>query len=1049
MRHRNFGQIFYLSLFLLVLPLLFVISMPSSSFAVHDAPGAFAEDPAVNGCNHCHNMTIIAGNADGSNRLIAYSPLNTPNDRDPHAKRNSWGGTVTIMNGKEAGIVFTSTTTNYLNAWYSTGHSCPAGIPQGSSCAGSPGPFTLTVTKTGSGTGTVTGPVGTADGINCGTNCSEAYNSGTSVTLTETPDVGSAFGGWGGDCLFAGMSTTCTLTMNAAKNVTAQFNIPDTQAPTTPQNVQGTPDPNQCKIVLTWDQSSDNVAVTGYNIYRDLGTNPVGVSSLLTFTDTGLAQGTTYSYEVTAFDAAGNESARSSPPTQVTTTSGCTNVPIVMFRMSVDNAGNEGNLGSDWAAISGDGYRIAFHSDATNLVSGDTNSALDVFVRDRVANTTTRVSVDSSGTQGNGLSGYPSISRDGRYVAFWSLATNLVSGDTNVVDDIFVHDMVTGATERISVSSSGTQANGPSYPVTPLSADGRYVAFASAASNLVANDTNNQVDIFVRDRQLGTTERVSVDSSGLQGNGYSGNPSISADGRYVVFQSTATNLVGGGGDTNGVQDVFVHDRQTGETLRISVGSGGTQANDASVSSTRNGISADGQLIGFSSLATNLVSGDTNGVQDAFVYNRVTNTVERISVDSNGVQGNGFSMLTSLSSDGHYVGFNSQSTNLVINDTNGVQDVFVHNRLTHKTERISVDSSGIEGNNISYRADLSSDGRYAAFSSDANNLILGDTNGVRDVFVRDRGAPALKNISSRVLVQTGANVAIGGFIITGTEPKTVLIRARGPSMSGAPFNIQGTLSNPSLQLYSFAAGAFIAQNDDWQTTNPQCDSPALSCGGAAQITATGKDPCQPNPGQTSPPPGCTQESAILITLPPGNYGAIMSGVNNGTGVGLVEVFDVDTLTMSKLGNISTRALVLTDANVAIGGFIIGGDNLKKVLIRGRGPSMSGAPFNFQGTLSNPFLRLYSFAAGTYIAENNDWQTTLALCAQSGYECGGATEITATGKDPCQPNPGQTSPPPGCTQESAILITLPPGNYGAILSGVNAGTGLGLIEVFEIP
>ncbi len=1041
MRHRKLGRIFYLFLFLLVLPLLFVVSMPSSSFAVHDAPGAFAEDPAINGCNHCHNMTITAGNADGSNRLAAYSPLNVPGERDPHTKRNSWGGTVTIMNGKEA-TPFTSVTTAYLNAWYCTTCSCPSGIAQGQSCNELPGPFTLTITRTGSGTGTVTAPVGTNDGINCGTNCSEAYNSGTMVTMTATPDVGSVFGGWTGnsDC------SDGQVTMNADKTCTAIFNVPDTQAPTIPQNVQGTPDPNQCKITLTWDPSTDNVGVTGYNVYRDLGTSPVGVSSLTTFTDTGLAQGTMYTYEVTAFDGATpvpNESGRSTA-IQVTTTSGCTNVPIVMFRMSVDNTGNQGNSGSDWASISGDGYRIAFHSDSNNLVPNDTNGLLDIFVRDRVANTTTRVSVDSSGTQGNGHSGHPSISRDGRYVAFWSLATNLVSGDTNTVDDIFVHDMVTGATERISVSSSGTQGNGPSYPVTPLSADGRYVAFASAASNLVANDTNNQIDIFVRDRQTGTTERVSVDSSGLQANGYSGNPSINADGRYVMFQSTATNLIGG--DTNVVQDVFVHDRQTGETLRVSVGPGGTQANDTSQSSTRNGISADGQLIGFSSLATNLVSGDTNGVQDAFVYNRVTNTVERVSVDSNGVQGNGFSMLTSLSSDGHFVGFNSQATNLVNNDTNGVQDVFVHNRLTHKTERVSVDSSGIEGNNISYRADLSSDGRYAAFSSDADNLVLGDTNGVRDVFVRDRGASTLRNISTRAYVLTGNNIAIGGFRISGTEPKTVLIRGRGPSMGGPPFNLPGVLPDPMITLY-FGSNP-IAQNDNWQTTEPQCDSPAISCGGASQITATGKDPCQPFPGQSSPPQGCTLESAILVTLPPGLYTVFIQGVNNVTGIGLIEVFEADTnTTMSNLVNISTRAFVGTGDNVAIGGFVVQGDNLRKVLIRGRGPSLGGPPFNLPGVLADPFLRLYH--GSTAIAENNDWQTSLALCSQSGYECGGASEITATGKDPCQPFPGQSSPPQGCTMESAIIITLPPGLYTAILSGVNLGTGLGIVEVFDVP
>ncbi len=306
---------------------------------------------------------------------------------------------------------------------------------------------------------------------------------------------------------------------------------------------------------------------------------------------------------------------------------------------------------------------------------------------------------------------------------------------------------------------------------------------------------------------------------------------------------------------------------------------------------------------------------------------------------------------------------------------------------------------------------------------------------------------MTNIATRALVQTGSNVEIGGFIIGGTDPKTVLIRGRGPSMGGAPFNIPGTLANPTLQLYSFAAGAFIAQNDDWQTTDSLCGSPAIFCGNVTQIQATGKDPCQPNPGQTTAPPGCYLESAIYITLLPGNYGAIVSGVNSGTGAGLVEIFEVDNPT-TELINIATRSLVQTGANVEIAGFIIGGNVPKQVLIRGRGPSMAGAPFNYSGTLANPMMQIYSFATQTYIAQNNDWQVGDPLCGSNGYVCGGANEIIATGLDPCQPNPGQTVAPPGCSQESAILITLPPGNYSAVVSGVGGTVGVGLVEVFGI-
>src|SRR3990172_11197624 len=241
---------------------------------------------------------------------------------------------------------------------------------------------------------------------------------------------------------------------------------------------------------------------------------------------------------------------------------------------------------------------------------------------------------------------------------------------------------------------------------------------------------------------------------------------------------------------------------------------------------------------------------------------------------------------------------------------------------------------------------------------------------------------------------------------------------------------------------------IAKNDNWQVSDPLCQNSGYICGDSAAIVATGIDPCQPNPGQTVAPPGCSNESAILITLPPGGYTAKVSGVNGGTGVGLVEVFDPDNSTLPKLINISTRARVLTGTDIMVGGFWIGaGTGNKTVLIRARGPSMSGAPFNLSGTLVNPTVQIFSQQTHTAIAQNDDWQIPDSLCASSGFVCGGTAEITATGMDPCQPNPGQTVAPPGCFQESAVLITLPPGGYTAKVSGVNNGTGLGLVEIFE--
>jgi hypothetical protein len=173
----------------------------------------------------------------------------------------------------------------------------------------------------------------------------------------------------------------------------------------------------------------------------------------------------------------------------------------------------------------------------------------------------------------------------------------------------------------------------------------------------------------------------------------------------------------------------------------------------------------------------------------------------------------------------------------------------------------------------------------------------------------------------------------------------------------------------------------------------------------------------------------------------------SGVGGATGIGLIEVFEVDGgASPSKLINISTRARVEAGDNLMIGGFIIEGSNSKTVLIRARGPAMSGAPFFLQGTLANPSIRLFS--GQTAIAQNDDWQASDPLCGSMGFVCGGPNEITATGLDPCIPNPGQTTPPAGCREESVILITLPPGGYTAILSGLAGGTGVGLMEVFRV-
>jgi Tol biopolymer transport system component len=400
-------------------------------------------------------------------------------------------------------------------------------------------------------------------------------------------------------------------------------------------------------------------------------------------------------------------------------------------RVSVDSAGVEGNRNSEKPSISAYGRYVAFHSKSDNLVPGGRSFFLHVYVHDRQSGETGRVSVDSSGAPGFGNSESPSVSADGRYVAFVSDAGNLVPGDTNGEYDIFVHERKTGVTERVSVSSFGVQGNFHSfYP--SISASGRYVAFQSYSKLLVPGDTNSTDDVFVHDRQTGVTERVSVSSSGVQGGKRSWNASISADGRYVAFESWANNLVPG--DRNSAPDVFVRDRQTGMTERVSVNPSGGDGNGQSLEPS---ISAAGRYVAFHSEASNLVPGDTNMKHDIFVHDRQSGLTERVSVSATGAEGNGESLSASVSANGRCVGFESYSDNLILGDTNGEWDVFVHDRDTGITERVNVNSSGDQGNSASGSPSLAADGRYVAFQSDADNLVPGDTNRTFDVFVHDR------------------------------------------------------------------------------------------------------------------------------------------------------------------------------------------------------------------------------------------------------------------------------------------------------------------------
>jgi Tol biopolymer transport system component len=412
--------------------------------------------------------------------------------------------------------------------------------------------------------------------------------------------------------------------------------------------------------------------------------------------------------------------------------------------VSVSSAGAQAGANVAKGAISASGRFVAFSTPASNVVPQDTNGDWDVFVHDRATGQTERVSVTSSGAQadngGGGAFEPLSLSADGRFVLFQSGANNLVLDPNGFLDRVYVHDRVTGLTENVSVSSAGVQANESSDPGA-ISANGRFVAFTSTANNLVRGDTNGgrapgdwTNDVFVHDRVSGRTERVSVSSRGVQGNGPSvlRGPSISANGRYVAFWSKASNLVPG--DTDGPDaNAFVHDRVTGRTSLVSRSSNGAKANKGSRTA---GISGDGRFVVFVSKATNLGRRDNDGdAFDVFVRDRDTGRTRQVSLARDGGRTTKDSRAAGISPDGRFVLFNSGAPNLVPGDTNGQVDVFVYDRRTGQNRRVSVTATGRQTNTGSTAWGISSRGRFVAFGSAAANLVPGDTNGRPQAFVR--------------------------------------------------------------------------------------------------------------------------------------------------------------------------------------------------------------------------------------------------------------------------------------------------------------------------
>jgi Calx-beta domain/WD40-like Beta Propeller Repeat len=428
-----------------------------------------------------------------------------------------------------------------------------------------------------------------------------------------------------------------------------------------------------------------------------------------------------------------------------------------------NGSGNQAAL-NNALSFSADGRYVAFVSDATDLTANDTNNSSDVFVRDRQTGQTILVSVNAAGTgPGDQYSRAPTITSDGRYVAFISASSNLVMDDaaTLIHEDVYVRDLQLGSTTLVSRNFAGTaRGNSTSgwYDPLGISADGRFVVFSSSATDLVATPDNNiQTDVFVRDLQTHTTRLISINRNGTaSGNYVSDGGVITPDGRFVAFLSQSRDLIAM--DIGFRRQVFLRELETGITKLVSVNrtntSGGNGDTDPSHLEHDLSISADGRFVAFVSDASDLVNGDTNFTQDVFVRDTQLGVTQLGSINTSGNAG-GNSGQISLTPDGHFITFVSGADDLVSNDANQQQDVFIRDLQTNSTSLVSVNRTGVAAGTgdsstfflLSYaRPSLSDDGRYISFTSKAADLISGkDTNGgnsgasLPDVFVRDRQA----------------------------------------------------------------------------------------------------------------------------------------------------------------------------------------------------------------------------------------------------------------------------------------------------------------------
>jgi len=410
-----------------------------------------------------------------------------------------------------------------------------------------------------------------------------------------------------------------------------------------------------------------------------------------------------------------------------------------LVRIARSNQTVQGNAGSSNPSINATGSLVAFESNADNWVAADTNGVTDIFVKNLNTDKVVRISTDASGTQANGASFGPALSANGRYVVFSSAATNLVIGDNNDAVDVFRKDLQTGATIRVSTDSRGIQADGASDSAT-ISANGRFVAFASDAGHLVADDTNAARDVFVKDLKTGKLACVSCNADGLLGNRHSLSPSINSSGRLVAFASLADNLVTG--DSNSASDIFVKNVATGALFRVTTNALGEEADGYSLAPA---ISGNGRYLVFYSTANNLIANGGNFRSDIYIKDLKTGALANLSTNAQGELADAFSFNPAISANGRYVAFYSYASNLAAGDSNSSADIFVKNLKSGAVTRLFDGSLSERVADKFTKPAVNGNGRFVAFESEVSTLVANDTNHAGDVFRFDaRNAPTKGN-----------------------------------------------------------------------------------------------------------------------------------------------------------------------------------------------------------------------------------------------------------------------------------------------------------------